>query len=268
MIEPPFVFGEARLHVVADGGGPTMLFQHGLCGDALQTADVFPREAGYRCVTIEMPGHGASTLGAPEKLSLANFTEACARWIETRETAPIIVGGISMGAAIALRLAARRPELVRGLVLARPAWLFDAAPPNLAIYAHVGDLLAHHSPDEARTTFLKSALAARLARMAPDNLATLEALFTRIPIESTRELLQRIPRDGPEIDRAAVTRIKAPTLTLGCQRDEAHPIAYARALAEAIPGARFVEITPKSDDKDRYRVDFARALAQFLKEFP
>ena len=47
-----------------------------------------------------------------------------------------------MGAAIALRLAVKQPELVRALVLARPAWVTEPAPPNMQAYAEVGELLS------------------------------------------------------------------------------------------------------------------------------
>ena len=48
------------------------------------------------------------------------------------------VGGISMGAAIALRIAALRPDLVSALVLARPAWLDANGPENIQPVADGG----------------------------------------------------------------------------------------------------------------------------------
>jgi pimeloyl-ACP methyl ester carboxylesterase len=61
-----------------------------------------------------------------------------ATFIESRELAPLVVGGVSLGAAIALRLAVRRPELVCGLILARPAWVTRAAPDNMKPNAKCG----------------------------------------------------------------------------------------------------------------------------------
>ena len=61
-----------------------------------------------------------------------------------------VAGGISMGAAIALRLAVRHPDRVAALILARPAWVDTAAPENMRPYAEVAALLARMSPSDAR----------------------------------------------------------------------------------------------------------------------
>jgi pimeloyl-ACP methyl ester carboxylesterase len=114
-----------RLNLVEAGEGPDFVFQHGLCGDSGQTAEVFPDDAPFRRVTLECRGHGRSEAGEPAHLSIATFADDVAAMIEMQRGAPVILGGISMGAAIALRLAVKRPQLVRALVLARPAWLTE-----------------------------------------------------------------------------------------------------------------------------------------------
>ena len=68
------------------------------------------------------------------------------------------------------------------------------------------------------------------------------------------------------MDRAAIAAIAVPTLVIGTARDAIHPLALARESAAAIPGARFVEIASKSDDRERYRREFRAALAGFLEE--
>jgi pimeloyl-ACP methyl ester carboxylesterase len=109
--------------------------------------------------------------------------------LETNVKAPCVLGGISMGAAIALHLAVHRPDLVKALVLARPAWLINAAPENMSPNAEVGALLKSNPPAEARRTFDASATADILARQAPDNLASLRSFFNRTPQADTAHLL-------------------------------------------------------------------------------
>ena len=162
-----------------------MVFQHGLCGDCGQTAQVFPTSAGFRRVTLECRGHGASDCGPLERLSIAQFTDDLAAVIEAEALVPCVVGGISMGAAVALRLAVTRPDLVSALVLARPAWLVGDAPQNMAPNALVGDLLRRFAPAEAAQRFEASAIAADLAGTAPDNLASLRGFFQRLPVAQT-----------------------------------------------------------------------------------
>jgi pimeloyl-ACP methyl ester carboxylesterase len=254
-----------RLALHETGNGRPMVFQHGLCGDVGQPAGVFPPDAGYRCITLECRGHGASDSGPASRLSIARFAEDIAGIITTRDLGPVVIGGISMGAAIALRLAVIRPDLIRGLVLARPAWITAAAPANMAPNALVGELLRYHPADKARTLFEATSTAAELARVAPDNLASLRGFFSRQPTATTAELLRRISADGPGVADADLARIAVPTLIIGTAQDFVHPIDHARTLARLIPEARLAEITPKGADPAAYQTDFRLALATFLE---
>lgn len=255
---------DLRLAVCETGDGRPMVFQHGLCGDASQPADIFPMDSGWRCLTLECRGHGGSDAGSPEDFSIAIFAEDVASLIEAHELAPVVLGGISMGAAIATRLAVKRPELVRALVLARPAWIDKNAPANMQPCVLIGELLRQFSPDKAQMRFEASETARQLAAEAPDNLSSLLGFFSREPIPTTRELLCRISADGPGTTRNQIAAIRVPTLVLGNVRDCAHPMAMARELAGMMPHARITEVTSKSESRERYRDDCQAALAAFL----
>ncbi len=251
-----------------DGGGDgaPFVFQHGLCGSAAQTAEVMPDITGIRPLTLDCRGHGGSQAGDPAAFSIAAFTDDAAALIAERQFAPAIVGGISMGAAIGMRLAALQPHLVRALVIARPAWVTAAAPANTRMYVEVGELLARHPAAEARRLFLASDTARRLAADALDNLNSLIGFFDRAPLDVTAQLLTRIASDGPGVAPNDLARIACPVLIIGHGQDLAHPWAACQELAHLIPQSRLVEITPKARDKAAYVSDFKAALAAFLKE--
>jgi pimeloyl-ACP methyl ester carboxylesterase len=253
------------LHLDDSGSGLPVVFQHGLCGDANQPAEVFP--SGYRRLTLECRGHGRSQAGSLEAFSLATFADDVAAMIEESGLAPLVVGGISMGAAIALRLAVKRPDLVRGLIIARPAWAMEAAPSNMAPNAEVGDLLSRLSLEQARAVFEASDTARRLSEEAPDNLASLRGFFSRAPQAVTAALLTRISADGPGVSESELAGLRVPALVIGHAKDAIHPLAMAKRLATLIPDARLMEITPKAVDKARYVAEFRAALHDFLKDF-
>jgi pimeloyl-ACP methyl ester carboxylesterase len=256
-----------RLH--DDGGsGRPVLLQHGLTGAAGQIAEFMSPGAGVRRITLECRGHGGSEAGDPQAFSIATFADDVTAAIEALGIAPLVIGGLSMGAAIASRIAVLRPDLVSGLVLIRPAWFTRPDPENMRPNRLVGDLLTHHRPDEARARFAGSATAAHLAVEAPDNLASLWSLFERAPIDVTAALLTRISADGPGITAADLGAIRVPSLVVGHARDAIHPLALAKALAAAIPGAIFAEITPKATDKRRYLDDLSAAITAFLSANP
>lgn len=266
MIRGTFRRDGLALATARSGGGRTMLFQHGLCGDAAQPAELFPENAGWSCLTLECRGHGRSEAGPAGRFSIATFAEDVAALIEMEAARPLVIGGVSMGAAIALRIAATRPELVAGLVLVRPAWFLAPGPANMAPNALVGALLRDHPPEAARLLFANSSTAAELAETAPDNLASLDGFFRREPLGVTSELLLRISTDGPGIDEAGLEAIAVPKLVIGHRRDFIHPFAHAEALVAAFPHARLVEITPKAVDRHAYVRDARAALSAFLRE--
>jgi pimeloyl-ACP methyl ester carboxylesterase len=252
------------LNLVETGNGPAFVFQHGLCGDAAQPGEVFPDDAPFRRITLECRGHGLSESSDPSAFSIATFANDLAALIEAKAIAPVALGGISMGAAIALRLAVTRPDLVSALVLARPAWFIEDAPANMRPFGEVGDLLARFPPGEARARFDRSDTSALLEREAPDNLASLRGFFDRSPQAVTAALLSRIAIDGPGVAADQVAALTLPTLVIGHGRDLLHPFDHAERLAGLIPGARLVEITPKATNWDQYVLEFRAALRSFL----
>jgi carboxylesterase len=102
------------------GDGPVgCLLIHGWSGhpgEVRLMADYLARR-GVAVVVPTLPGHG----GAPEEMARSSFRQwiaavTCA-WTDLRRTHPLsFVGGLSMGGALALDLAARRPTEVRGVV--------------------------------------------------------------------------------------------------------------------------------------------------------
>jgi pimeloyl-ACP methyl ester carboxylesterase len=250
------------------GSGTPVLFQHGLCGDSSQTREAFPRLAGFRRITLECRGHGRSEAGDLKALSIATFTDDVAALIECIGAGPIVAGGISMGAAICLRLVVKRPDLVRALILVRPAWITAPAPANMEPNSQVGSLMTGYPPEDARRIFMQSEMAMHLAEVAPDNLESLKGFFTREPHEVTAALLKQISNDGPGITDAEVRALAVPALVIGHERDYIHPYSHAKALADLLPNSTLKAITPKSVSKELYILDLHNAITGFLEELP
>ena len=244
------------------GTGPVVVFQHGLGGDEAQVAEVFPDTDGrWRRLTLDCRGQGKSPPDPENRYAIRIFAEDVLRLADERGVERFIAGGISMGAAVALHLAVHHPTRVTALILARPAWLFEAAPETMAPYAEVAGLLG---TIDGLTTFNASKTAVRLAGEAPGNLSSLQGFFTRTNSEATAALLGAIAVDGPGVTRAQAAALDVPTLVIGHARDLVHPLAYAEALAETIPGAQLMEITPKATDAPRHADEFRSALCRFL----
>jgi pimeloyl-ACP methyl ester carboxylesterase len=253
-----------HLAFVDEGHGLPVLWQHGLGADCSQPAEVFPNMAGIRRLTLECRGHGRSHLGDESSISIAQFTEDALALLDYLGIGRAIIGGISLGAAIALRLAALHPERALGLILARPAWVDEHGPTSLCLYQDVAHLLAAHGPKEGRARFEALPRLAEVERVSPDNAASLRWFFDRPNSYSTIALLSRIPADGPDISQEQMRSLDLPTLIIANDQDYVHPLATAQKLTSLIPAAVECKITSKTADRTCYVTEFKMALSRFL----
>ena len=105
----------ANLSVVDQGTGPTLLFLHGvgLQADAW-TAQLDACRGTHHVIAPDMPGHGHSP--RPDgPMMLNDYVQSLSRVLH-HISQPTVVIGHSMGAMIAVELAVRTPEMVRGVV--------------------------------------------------------------------------------------------------------------------------------------------------------
>jgi pimeloyl-ACP methyl ester carboxylesterase len=255
---------DAALRVSDTGDGLAVVFQHGLGGGEAQVAQAFPSGPGLRRITLECRGHGASGLGTSRPFSLEMFADDIVAAADQAGLDRFVAGGISMGAAIALRLACRHSDRVAGLLLVRPAWTFGSAPMNMRPIAEVAGLILDHGPDKARTIFAQSQTAVRLQREAPDNLASLFGYFDRPDAAAFAQVLANIAADGPGVSERDAAALGIPALVIGNAMDAVHPLPAAHRLAAAIPGATFAEITPKALDGNRHFAELRAEITAFL----
>ncbi len=102
------------------GAGEPLVLVHGSWGDHENWAPVVPGLAGrFRVITYDRRGHSRSERPAGQG-SIHEDADDLAALLEALELAPAHVAGNSGGGAVALDLAARRPELLRSLAVHEP----------------------------------------------------------------------------------------------------------------------------------------------------
>jgi pimeloyl-ACP methyl ester carboxylesterase len=237
-----------RLVYETHGEGPQVfVFTHGLLLDATLNRKIarMLAERGHRVVLPELLGHGRSD--KPQHAyayRLEFWADQTAGLIEHLGLDEAVVGGVSLGANVALQLAQDRPEQVRALVLEMPV-------------LERGTLVG-------AATFLPLMVA---LRYIPSAFTPITALARRIPrtgspVDSFANLLSAHPRElaavlhglfvGPTTPPEPVRRqLDVPTLVLGHGRDLLHPLDDAQALAREMPDTMFLRTRSVAEARTR-----------------
>lgn len=238
------VVNGVRLRVEEEGSGAeSVVFSHGLLRDRrmfdAQVADLRDR---YRCVRYDHRGQGESESSRDPDAGIEVVYEDAVALIEALGVAPCHWVGLSMGGMVGMRLAARRPELVRSLVLlettAERESLVNALQGSLSLAVRrvVGPRLAatvlleptmmryygstfRHDPTRRDECEAERADVAKKIRVTSS--AVISGVLKRLPV----------------VDE--LQAIRAPTIVVSGDEDAAIPPEKAKRLADAIPQARF-----------------------------
>jgi pimeloyl-ACP methyl ester carboxylesterase len=266
-VVPWFNHQRFHFHYVDHGKGMPFVFQHGLGGSTEQTAGLFPGTEGVRFLSLDCRSHGETEpLAQPEELRFSLMADDIVAWMDHLGLENVVLGGISMGAGIALNLALRYPTRVRGLMLSRPAWL-DGPMEARRFYFEVADLIRSKGVEEGQLAFLASPTYAKLRLESPDTANSLLGQFKAPRAKERVSRLEEIPRDTPHPDRKQWAAIKVPALVLATDTDPIHPLQLARTLVEAIPNAEFRQVTSKSLDPALHVREVQSTLGNWLEAF-
>jgi 3-oxoadipate enol-lactonase len=220
--------------------GETVVFSHGLLwGTELFEPQVAALRGRYRCIAWDHRGQGRSAADHRHTIDMELVWQDAVCLLEKLAPGPVHFVGLSMGGFTALRMGARRPDLVRSLVI-----LESSAQPepieNIGRYRMltVATRLVGPRPLRARIApiMLGKSILADPARTA--DVERFSAIMSRRK-DIWRAVNGVIDRAGVE---AEVGRIRARTLVVVGDEDVATPRPKAEALVAAIPGARLVTI--------------------------
>lgn len=104
---------------VADG--PPAVFVHGLGGSATNWTDLMALLGEFDGHAVDLPGFGRSAPPPDGRYSLDTHAAAVVAYLRRLDRGPVHLFGNSLGGAVAIRVAAEHPELVRTLTLISPA---------------------------------------------------------------------------------------------------------------------------------------------------
>jgi pimeloyl-ACP methyl ester carboxylesterase len=230
--------GRTLAYEVYGAGELWVVLLHGLLIDSRVNRGLARSLAahGHKVVLLDLLGHGGSDKpvhAAEHRMDV--YAEQVVALLDHIDVERAVVGGMSLGANVALHVAARHPERVQGLLLEMP--VLERAVPAAALTFVPALLAMHYARPVAR---LLGRLVTRLGGDRDDALGGLLGPVVAPP-EATTAVLHGI-LVGPTVPTVEDRRsIAAPTLVLGHRADLIHPFSDAEAVTRQIPDARLVQ---------------------------
>jgi pimeloyl-[acyl-carrier protein] methyl ester esterase len=221
----------------------------------------------FRVIAIDLPGHGRSDWDPRAT------TPAAQAWRVHETLAPLTeryaLLGWSLGGQLALDLAAALPAGIERLALiattprflAGPNWRCGTPRPLLARLAH----RLHSEGERAVNDFLALQARGSAPRTAARVVAKLRRALKTHGAARPEALMSGLVRLRDGDLRPALSLVRVPALVIAGQRDRIIRPAASRALAAALPQARYVEVAGAAHAPFlSHPVQFVRQLGGFL----
>lgn len=232
--------GNVELSVTEQGAGAPLLLVHGFPLDhRMWQAQLDDLSDSFRVIAPDLRGFGGSDVTAGT-VTMADFARDLNNLLDALQMdEPITLCGLSMGGYIAFAFAEQFPQRLKSLILC--------------------DTRSQADTPEAARDRLKAAETLHKTGGAPLFLTMRDKLFARQTLKENSDVVQRVHEMMTTADPAGIAAalrgmaerpdatpllagLDVPTLVICGEQDAISPPAEMRAIAEAMPRARYVEI--------------------------
>jgi pimeloyl-ACP methyl ester carboxylesterase len=224
------------------GQGPRLVCVHGsLCDFRIWSALLGPLTQKHRVIAVSLrhffPEHWD---GVGDTYSIAQHVDDVIAFIEQLDNGPVDLMGHSRGGHISFRVAQRRPDLLRKLILAEPGGELDATldpafkpgpSPLAARIAASVEIIATGDIDGGLTLFMDTL-------EGPGAWKRLPATSKQLLRDNAMTLLGQVRDKRPPFSLSDAEAIKTPTLFIGGANTRGTLPLVLRALAAHVPDSK------------------------------
>ncbi|MBR0874274.1 alpha/beta hydrolase [Bradyrhizobium tropiciagri] len=229
------------------GEGPPLVCVHGsLCDFRIWSAVLGPLTRKHRVIAVSLrhffPAHWD---GVGDTYSIAQHVDDVIAFLAAFDTHPVNLMGHSRGGHICFRVAQRRPDLLRKLVLAEPGGELDGSldpdyrpgpSPLAARIAASADVIAKGDIDGGLQIFMDTL-------EGPGAWKRLPATAKQLLRDNATTLIGQTRDQRPPFSKSDAESIKTPTLFIGGANTRGVLPKVLHALAANVAGAR-TELIP------------------------
>jgi len=173
------------------------------------------------------------------------------------------LGGLSMGAGIAINICLRYPERVKALILHRPAWLDQADPSNLLLLKQAVPFIGK-STGGAEFRKLDSFL--KIEKELPSAAKSILGVFSKTQQSSLSKVIEQLVGDRPFIDLDLLGKIEQPCLIIANEDDPLHPFWMAEEICKKIQNSELKKVTSRYIDNELHQQEVRNLITTFIKE--
>lgn len=247
------------------GQGPAVLLLHPFPLNRLFWRPMVQRLGGaLRTIAPDYRGFGDSPSQPP--FSIAAYKRDVAALLDALGTGPVVVCGVSMGGYVAFELWRRRPDLVRGLVLAHTRAEADGEAQAEARRGTIA-LVHEQGPAALVERMFQGMLGATTHATRPEVAEQVRTAMAHAPRQGTLGALEAL-LSRPE-SLSTLPTITVPTVVVSGDEDVLTPPPLQDVIASGIRGARRAVI-PKVGHLGPLEdpVRFAGLLRAFVEPMP
>ncbi|MCI2416403.1 alpha/beta hydrolase [Saccharopolyspora sp. K220] len=232
------VLNDIETHYRTSGSGPAVVFVHGLAEDHRSWRRQQEEFTDHRTFAYDLRGHGGSTLGDADG-TLSQLRDDLLAFL-TEVSGPAVCVGFSLGGTVVLSAAARRPDLVKGLIVLATS----------SVVGHTAAEFFHHRTEQV--------LAGDTDGMRETLRKDTEAMLTSSTVDVSEVAAHRAAAIGDGLGYAnaatamaglrgnpltsELTSINCPVTVIGAANDSFCPRKAADILLQALPQATYEEI--------------------------
>ncbi|AEN12236.1 MULTISPECIES: alpha/beta hydrolase [unclassified Streptomyces] len=280
-VELPGLTLAVRSRPGAEEGLAPALYVHGLGGSSQNWSALMPLLADVvDGEAVDLPGFGDSPPPDDGNYSIAGHARAVIRLLDAERRGPVHLFGNSLGGAVATRVAAARPDLVRTLTLVSPALpeirvQRPAVPTGLLALPGVASLFARLTREwtaEQRTRGVMALCYGDPARVSEEAFRHAVAEMERrleLPYfwdamtRSARGIVDAYTLGGQHGLWRQAERVLAPTLLVYGGRDQLVSYRMARRASAAFRDSRLLTLP---DAGHVAMMEYPEAIAQAFRE--
>ncbi|MDT8443520.1 MAG: alpha/beta fold hydrolase [Desulfuromonadales bacterium] len=248
------------------GNGLAVVLIHGfpLCRKMWRPQVIALVDAGYRVICPDLPGFG-ETPPLAESASMGRYADALIGLLDQLEIEKAVVGGMSMGGYVLLKMAERYPERLLGAM-----YLMTRAAADEAASREKRSLLAGEVNAGNRLVvadaFAQVLFAPETLQKNPQLVAEVRQwMETTSPAGLVGGLLAMRDRDDYV---AKLAGFAVPSLVVGAEQDLAVPLEHSRVLVKWLPDAELQTIPAAGHMANLEQPEaFNTVLEMFLKRF-